>query len=171
MGLRERSEAMFRRFERSTGDDAWMVLEASGALDLREFDLFELAWRNWTGGEPDRVRLEQVFADYMFRREVPAWVRHLAREVLRRRALGLLSRDDFGAAAVRRQPKTSTRPRALAATAVVSVCITVALLFIGTYDMQDEADAVRLECTTGMAFVAETARNFTGRTDPFNCRK
>ncbi len=169
MNLRERSERMVRRLESHVGEDVWMVLEASGALDLKEFEFFCLAWRNWTGEAPDLQRMEKVFARYMFRKEVPPWTRHLAREVLRRRAQGRLSADDFGAAEVRAPRVRPPRARIYAATAAVSAAFVVALLILGTYNATPPE---RLECSPGgMRFAEVAAKHFTGKADPFACKR
>ena len=172
MSLRDRSERLFHRLERSMGEDAWMILEASSALDLKEFEFFCLAWQRWTGSAPDFRRVERAFAAHMLHKETPSWARHLAREVLRRREQGRLHRDDFGAAQFRQRPVRPPRARAYAATTVISAAFVIALLILGTYQAADVGPVPRLECAPGgMRFAEEVARQFTGRPDPFDCRR
>lgn len=65
-----------------TADDPGLVLRATALLDIREFDFFVLAHNWWFGRGPDMTALERVFAAYMFKQIVPAWVRQYAREIL-----------------------------------------------------------------------------------------
>lgn len=172
MSLKDRSARLFRRLERPVGEDAWMVLEAAGALDLTEFEFFCLAWRRWTGDDPDPKSVERAFAAHMLHKMTPPWARHLAREVLRRREQGRLHRDDFGAAQFREPPVRPSRARVYAATTAVSAAFVLALLILGTYRAGDIGLGGRLECAPGgMRFAEEVARQFTGRPDPFDCRR
>lgn len=63
--------------------DCQFVIQAAGALRLKEFDFFRLAYLRWWGREAQEKTLERTFADYMFHEVVPPWVRHLSREVIR----------------------------------------------------------------------------------------
>ena len=67
------------------------IIEAAEALGMSEYDFFHLAFHRWNGREPRSVALEKTFAEYMFHRTVPHGVRHLAREVLGRKADGSLN--------------------------------------------------------------------------------
>ncbi|NIR58494.1 MAG: hypothetical protein GWO02_02720 [Gammaproteobacteria bacterium] len=49
------------------------------------FGLFEAAYREWYGREPDARVLERALVDYLWGRGCPPWVRRHAREVLARR--------------------------------------------------------------------------------------
>ncbi len=57
------------------------MLRAAQNLDIPEYDVFALAYRNWFGG-PDPVAVDRAFAAYLLRKVVPAWVRHYARRTL-----------------------------------------------------------------------------------------
>ncbi|MFP3874356.1 MAG: hypothetical protein ACLFQT_02765 [Thiohalophilus sp.] len=63
--------------------DLQALLDAVGLLDISEFRLFELAYEAWYGEPATPEKLEYEFARYMFRDEVPFWVRHYARHVLK----------------------------------------------------------------------------------------
>ena len=76
--------------------DVVTVLDASAALEITEFRLFELAWWDWFGGRPDERRLEHHFAAYIFSDRVPHWVRNFARRVLDLDAKGVLDPKAFG---------------------------------------------------------------------------
>lgn len=85
--------------------DPRAVAAASEALGISEFDFFRLAFRRWSGREPDNRTLERAFVAYMFQQSAPHWARHLCRDVLQRRRTGRLDPHAFGIAGlVRRQP-------------------------------------------------------------------
>jgi hypothetical protein len=76
--------------------DIVAVHRAATLLEVPEFAFFRLAYRRWHGrGVGDR-ELEPVFMSYLFRRRVPPWVRHLAREVQERSREGVLVPQDYG---------------------------------------------------------------------------
>ena len=85
--------------------DCGAVVKAAEALGIGEYDFFRLAFRRWSGHEPDGKALEQAFVAYMFHQRVPPCVRHLSREVLQLKGSGTLRPGAFGVAAFeRRQP-------------------------------------------------------------------
>ena len=63
--------------------DTRLVLEASTFLDITEYHLFELAYRDWFGDEPATHQVEPAFVNYMFNSIIPTWVRQFARKTLR----------------------------------------------------------------------------------------
>lgn len=87
---------MVKDFNAHVPADVVAVLDASAALEVTEFRLFELAWREWFGGRPDDTRLEHCFAAYMFADRVPCWVRSFARHILDLEARGNLDPRSFG---------------------------------------------------------------------------
>ncbi len=65
-------------------NDAATIERAAERLRVDDFELFRLAHRQWFGDDPGTKALERVFVAYLFRGEVPMWVRHFSRGVLRR---------------------------------------------------------------------------------------
>ncbi|WP_455365185.1 hypothetical protein [Kaarinaea lacus] len=63
--------------------DTRLVLDAASVMDISEFQLFELAYVDWFGDEPLASEVEPSFAVYMFRGEIPTWVRQFARKILK----------------------------------------------------------------------------------------
>lgn len=94
-------------FNQHVPPDVVAVLDASAALEVTEFRLFELAWQDWFGKRPDERRLERHFAAYMFAERVPHWVRNFARRILDLDAQGRLDPRSFGI--WRRLPSTRMR--------------------------------------------------------------
>jgi len=150
--------------------DHRLVHDAAAALELREYDLFRLAWRRWYGNDPDPAALERVFAGYMFRQEVPPWVRLLARDVLQRQAQGPLGAREFGADALRESEPSVRHGRIY----VAVVAVLAVLYVIGLGGMLDDgADGPSIGCNggPGMRYFEIVAQQFTGKADPFGCRQ
>lgn len=68
--------------EKRMSADVADVLEAAALLQITEFELFRIAWRRWNGGAISDGDLERYYLPYMFRSQVPLWVRQLARQVI-----------------------------------------------------------------------------------------
>lgn len=83
-------------FNRHLEQDLICVLDASSALEVTEFRLFELAFQDWYGKKAGHPALEKYFAAYMFANHVPGWVRHFARKILKLQAQGQLDPKAFG---------------------------------------------------------------------------
>lgn len=83
--------------------DPLAIAAAAEALGISEFDFFRIAFRRWSGHEPDEPTLEKIFVQYMFRQSAPHWARHLSREVIRLKQAGRLDPDAFGLSNVKRR--------------------------------------------------------------------
>lgn len=167
--LREHSERMVQRMDGDTTDDGRLVMDAAAALDIREFDLFLLAYRRRFDREPLADRIEDIFATYMFSQEAPVYVRQFAREALEKASAGALDPAEFGvvptpaAAPDRRGPLMFWGLLAL----TVSFCW---LLIVTPADAGRDG---RLFCdrSGGSAFVAQVARSMSERPNPLGCRR
>ncbi len=105
--------------------DLGNVIKAAEALIISEYDFFHLAFRRWKGCAPEKVALEETFADYMFHQTVPPWVRHLAREVLSLEENGTLDIVCMGAHRYQRgvpPPKNGRFHVGIMAAAVIVYC-------------------------------------------------
>jgi hypothetical protein len=76
--------------------DCLDVLNVSSLLSTGEFELFRLAYASWYGREADEETLEKHFVPYMFRDQVPFWVRAFTRRVLSQKRDGRLDPGQFG---------------------------------------------------------------------------
>ena len=83
-------------FNRHLEQDLIAVLDASSALEVTEFRLFELAFKDWFGKKADQAKMEKYFAAYMFAHRVPGWVRHFSRKILKLQTQGQLDPRAFG---------------------------------------------------------------------------
>lgn len=77
-------------------DDARMVHAAATLLRVPEFAFFRLAYQRWFGGSPADAEIEPYFMLYLYRRRIPPWVRHLARQVVGRSRHAAVDPRDFG---------------------------------------------------------------------------
>lgn len=171
MILRRRAERIFERLEPAGGDDTRRVMDAARALDIKEFDLFRLAWRHWHGDDGRPETIERAFGRYMMHGRVPPWVRQFARDVMRLKGNGTLDPLKFGVALVWRQPPPPPRhARLIVAAFALIACGFVALLISTPNDSVNRPGPGCANAGTGGNYAGRVARLFTGRADPFDCR-
>ncbi len=120
-------------------DDCVVVLDAAAALDIREIDFFRLAFRRWFGRDIRQPALERLFADYMFRRVVPHWTRHLSRQVLARAGDGGPDAAEFGALKYLDQPPPPRHGRLYAGLTAAAIVLYCAALLNVSYDPETSA--------------------------------
>jgi hypothetical protein len=68
--------------EKRISADVADVLEAAALLEVTEFELFRIAYRQWYGREIADADLERYYLPYMFGGRVALWVRQLTRRVI-----------------------------------------------------------------------------------------
>ena len=79
--------------ERENGDRL-AVVEAANLLQTGEFQLLQLAYRDWFGKDLEEERLNGLFSDYMLKEETPSWARHYARRIIQLSKEGRLDYND-----------------------------------------------------------------------------
>lgn len=131
--------------------DVVAVLDASAALEVTEFRLFELAWREWFGGRPDERRIERYFAAYMFADRVPHWVRSFARRILELNAEGRLDPRSFGIW----QRLPSTRMRFLVKLYVAALVLLLLVVSGAAMDLDDQIMSFYRSCYFPPCYIAE----------------
>jgi len=62
--------------------DRVLVSKAANILQVGEFQLLQLAYHDWFTRDLPPAMVDQLFAAYMLRNEVPHWARHYARKIL-----------------------------------------------------------------------------------------
>ena len=88
MGLRlvqdwlDRSRSRRQYFDEDLEQELLDLLEVSALLEIKEFALFELAYKEWYGRAPLSRVIEAHFSNYMFHGIIPAWVTSYTRQVL-----------------------------------------------------------------------------------------
>ena len=83
-------------FDEDLGRDSLDLLEAAAAMEIKEFTIFELAYREWYGRQPLAHVIEAHFTNYMFHRTIPAWVRSYSRQIVELHSQGRLNPRQFG---------------------------------------------------------------------------
>ena len=81
-------------------------IQAAGLLEISEYDLMAIAYREWYGQSASRQVLERHFRPYMFGGPPPFWAHRLATEVLELDDRGELKSSRFG---VEPPPKATSR--------------------------------------------------------------
>lgn len=57
------------------------IAQAANILQVGEFQLLQLAYKDWYDEELPEALTDRLFADYMLRKQVPHWARHYARRI------------------------------------------------------------------------------------------
>jgi hypothetical protein len=70
-----------------------VVIFAANALQVGEFQLLQLAYREWFDKDLPEALVARLFSAYMLKNDVPHWARHYARHIVELDALGTL--DDL----------------------------------------------------------------------------
>lgn len=142
-----KSVANKQYFDEDLSKDSLDLLEAAAALEIKEYTLFDLAYRKWYGRKPLDHVIEAHFTNYMFRGHIPAWVRSFSRQIVELHARDELNPREFGVY----QPLPSKRliriGRAFSAFLVLSFVVLLVFIYrepnmsqslIGRADMVQE---------------------------------
>jgi len=71
-----------------------LVARAANVLQVGEFQLLQLAYRDWFGQELPAALCDQLFQAYMLRDEIPSWARYYARRIIEFEERGLIDCND-----------------------------------------------------------------------------
>ena len=129
-------------FNRHLDTDIVAVLDASAALEVTEFRLFQLAFTDWHGKSAREEFIERQFAAYMFAQRVPNWVRHFARKILDLQARGQLDPKSFGV--WKRLP--SSRMVLLARVYTTALLLIFILAAVAVYALPEDVVAMFAGC-------------------------
>lgn len=108
-------------------EDRMIVSSAANILQVGEFQLLQLAYREWFGEDLPEAMVTQLFTAYMLRNEVPHWARHYARLILMREEQGTLAENDARYHRYDHQYRTSV-PRGVQQFCLVSGLLALALV-------------------------------------------
>ena len=141
------------------------VIRSAEALNISEYDFFRLAFRRWSGREPEDKALERLFVDYMFYQTVPHWVRHLTRDVNARVMEGRLDLAEIGALDYRHRPPLPRHGRRCVGLLVAATVLYSVALMSVTYDPETSAP---MPCYGGPGFkvISEMAYAVIGKRSP-----
>jgi hypothetical protein len=70
------------RPDREDEPDKALVGRAANLLQVGEFQLLQLAYREWHGENLPDALFDRLFEQYMLRDHVPVWARHYARNIV-----------------------------------------------------------------------------------------
>ncbi len=70
------------------------VARAANLLQIGEFQLLQLAYKDWFGTDIPTGESDRLFGAYMMHNQVPSWARHYARRILGLDAAGMLDDRD-----------------------------------------------------------------------------
>lgn len=70
------------------------IIAACNCLDVGEYQLFELAHRDWYGEGANIKKLTRCFANYLNGQPAPFWVYHYARKILKLNRIRELNPND-----------------------------------------------------------------------------
>ncbi|MBL6933215.1 MAG: hypothetical protein ISR45_09725 [Rhodospirillales bacterium] len=71
-----------------------LVGKAANILQVGEFQLLQLAYRDWHNKELPEALVSQLFSSYMLRNEVPHWARYFARNIIEASEKGALNDNE-----------------------------------------------------------------------------
>jgi len=80
--------------EESELGERMLVAKAANALQVGEFQLLQLAYRDWHDKDLPESLITVLFSSYMLKDEVPHWARHYARKIIDAEAKGVLNDND-----------------------------------------------------------------------------
>lgn len=83
-------------FDEDLEPELWDLLQTSSLLEIKEFDVFTLAYKEWFGHVPQPHVSEAHFANYMFNQQIPVWVRRYTRKVIELHERGALNPRELG---------------------------------------------------------------------------
>ena len=114
-------------FRQQTGSDSAEVAATAGLLEIPEFRLFQLAYRDWYGHDPAEADTEAWFDAYMFGDQVPFWVRAFCARIRQREQDGTLDRRALG---IRPESRPPRYLRWFVSTLVILLVVLTVLLFL-----------------------------------------
>jgi hypothetical protein len=76
--------------------DVTIIAAAAEALNVREYNLFNVAYAWWFSRVAGEKEVERPFMRYLMTEQAPVWVRQFAREVLERKREGRLDPRQYG---------------------------------------------------------------------------
>ena len=71
-----------------------IIARAANILEVGEFQLLQLAYRDWHGQELPVALCDRLFQAYMLHNEIPTWARHYARRIIEDGESGLIDHSD-----------------------------------------------------------------------------
>ena len=71
------------------------ILDAANLLQIGEFQLVQLAYKDWYREELPEDKIDKIFGEYMFKKIIPIWATFYARDIIKLdKARALSSHDE-----------------------------------------------------------------------------
>ena len=124
---------IFYEIDEMDNIEANLLAEASNRLDIGEFQVFQLSYKDWFGNDLDSKTLEKFFFAYLIDNRIPPWARHFSRKIIEMDDRGEL---DFNDPAYHVYDVASMRPRARkvgAAKAMAALLVAAATFAFSLY--------------------------------------
>jgi hypothetical protein len=84
------------RLDLLVDNEAKLIGFAAGVLQISEYELFRIAYRNWFNHPLTDNRLDSLFKDYLAYGDAPYWVNDFSRKVHEKFKAGELNYKDYG---------------------------------------------------------------------------
>ena len=82
------------RPDREEDPERAIVARAANILQVGEFQLLQLAYKDWYGQELPSALCDRLFQAYMLHGDIPTWARHYARQIIDFYERDLIDPDD-----------------------------------------------------------------------------
>ncbi len=110
----------------SEEDDVQAVVYAAAVLQISEFEVFRLAYREWFGRPAENREMETCFHRYLATTLAPAWVRSFVRRVRKLADEGCLDLSGFGLEA----PSPASKARIILGVTLLAGILTIVAFLI-----------------------------------------
>ena len=70
------------------------ILDAANLLQVGEFQLVQLAYKDWYREELPEGKIDKIFGEYMFKKIIPIWATFYARDIIKLDKANALSSHD-----------------------------------------------------------------------------
>jgi hypothetical protein len=117
-------------------DDMTRVVAVAACLQVSEYDVLRLAYRDWFGQLPTERELTRVFSAYLHHESIPVWVRAYLRRIEQLQASGQLDIRQLGIVS---PTVVDQRSIALGALAAVVIALLISLLVYCAEQANDSA--------------------------------
>jgi len=77
-------------------NEAKLIGFAAGVLQISEYELFRIAYRNWFNHQLSDTRLDSLFINYLTYGDAPYWVNDFSRKVHEKFKAGELDYKEYG---------------------------------------------------------------------------
>ncbi len=82
------------RPDREENPEKTVIAQAANILQIGEFQLLQLAYRDWYDRELPEEMNDRLFQAYMLYGQVPEWAEEYARRIIRQDEIGLIKAND-----------------------------------------------------------------------------